>query len=554
MRMDRIADEAAAEWTMDAGVAAALGHDLEVPTDWDSDEATRFIGTLTARFADFRERFFLLPNGRPYATEGFHRAWIAGILRAIFTGSRHMILSPPRHGKSELLVHFCVWLICRDPNVRIMWVAGNTEIASDMVTLVRLQLEENGPLLEAVLPPNQTFRPTTRGGTTWTNSRFKVANRTAIALKASTMVAIGRNGKILSRDADFIVCDDIEDDSSVNLPSARSQTRNWVTTTLESRKEDHTGFVIIGSRQHPDDLYSYLLDDPLWSSRVDAAHDPACTEDPGVPEAHGDCMLFGSHRSYEWLLGKKRSAQALGLEGVYEMVYLNSPRPEGILVFDREVIETTYDLGRDIGFDGVPPDRQIVAGLDPSATGYQSGFCWAWSQSEGVSYMVDLDNHLGGGIDVALALFRDWLDAYNVHHWVIEENGFQRAIRADPKVREWASDSGVYLEGHQTQGFNKLDDNYGVGAMMRLFREGKVNLPYGTSVAREKVNLYTHQMVHFSDDVTKRNRSRTDVLMASWFPTKVIRRWQKEFVAQMSVTYEPSFLGYDTDRSNTPPW
>ena len=73
------------------------------------------------------------------------------------------------------------------------------------------------------------------------------------------MVAVGKGGKILSRDCDLIIADDIEDHSTTIQPSAREQTRQWWTTTLSSRKEEHTAIVVIGSRQHPEDLYNFCL-------------------------------------------------------------------------------------------------------------------------------------------------------------------------------------------------------------------------------------------------------------------------------------------------------
>ena len=53
--------------------------------------------------------------------------------RNIENGGNLMILSPPRHGKTELLIHFAIWQICRNPNVRIMWVGGNEDIAKNAV-------------------------------------------------------------------------------------------------------------------------------------------------------------------------------------------------------------------------------------------------------------------------------------------------------------------------------------------------------------------------------------------------------------------------------------
>ena len=80
-------------------------------------------------FKGFRDRYFLTERGKPFETADFHMRWIDSILDAIENGGQQMILSPPRHGKTELLIHFCVWLICRNPNIRIMWVGGNEDIA-----------------------------------------------------------------------------------------------------------------------------------------------------------------------------------------------------------------------------------------------------------------------------------------------------------------------------------------------------------------------------------------------------------------------------------------
>jgi len=54
--------------------------------------------------------------------------------------------------------------------------------------------------------------------------------------------------------------------------------------------------------------------------------------------------------------------------------------------------------------------------------------------------------------------------------------------------------------------------------------------------------------VYFS---SAQNKSRTvgtksDIVMASWFPMKTIRRLQKERLATMGMDYSPSFSGYET--------
>ena len=179
---------------------------------------------------------------------------------------------------------------------------------------------------------------------TMTSTEFTVGTRTVPGIKSPTMVAVGKGGKILSRDCDLIIADDIEDHSSTMQPASRENTRNWWTTTLSSRKEEHTAMIVIGSRQHYDDLYSHLLDNESWETTVEEAHDTACTKTDWNEEDHKDCMLWSSKRSYKWLMDRKRAAETTGGRAIYEMVYLNVAIPEGLSLFSREEIEAADSL------------------------------------------------------------------------------------------------------------------------------------------------------------------------------------------------------------------
>ena len=90
---------------------------IEKKKDWKTPEEA--IKALE-KFEDFRNRYFQTETGDVYETADFHKKWIASILKAIDEGGEQMILSPPRHGKTDLLTHFAVWQICKNPNVRIM--------------------------------------------------------------------------------------------------------------------------------------------------------------------------------------------------------------------------------------------------------------------------------------------------------------------------------------------------------------------------------------------------------------------------------------------------
>ena len=505
------------------------------------------------KFEDFRDRYFQTETGDPYETADFHKKWIKSILQAIDEGGEQMILSPPRHGKTDLLTHFAVWQICRNPNVRIMWVGGNEEIAKNAVGAVVDHLEHNEKLIEDFCGPGQTFKPKNRSGKSWTSGQFTIATRTVTGIKSPTMVAVGKGGKILSRDCDLIIADDIEDHGTTIQPSAREQTRQWWTTTLSSRKEEHTAIVIIGSRQHPEDLYNFLLENPQVTTIVEEAHSTECVLPELDIEAHIDCMLWKNKRTYKWLLSRLQAAETTGGKAIFEMVYLNKAFVDGITMFDVEEVDLCRDVNRTIGH--IPAGTRLIAGLDPASTGFQACFLWAVNTDTGKMYMVDIENEQGGGIIQAKETIKKWYEKYNLAHWVIEENGFQRAIRQDKDLKEYCARMGIYLEGHQTQK-NKFDPIFGVGSMRELFKEELISLPYGSAESDTKSNIYRRQLIYFSTGANKQSgrNNKSDVVMASWFPMRVIRRLQKERLAEVGLDYKPSFGEWNLSDMNESPW
>ena len=523
---------------------------LEKKKDWTTPkEAIKALD----KFEDFRNRYFQTETGDQYETADFHKKWIGSILQAIDEGGEQMILSPPRHGKTDLLTHFAVWQICKNPNVRIMWVGGNEEIAKNAVGSVVDHLEHNEKLIQDFCGPGETFKPKSRSGKSWTSGQFTVANRTVTGIKSPTMVAVGKGGKILSRDCDLIIADDIEDHSTTIQPSAREQTRQWWTTTLSSRKEEHTAIVVIGSRQHPEDLYNFLLENPQMEKIVEEAHSTECVLPENDVELHKDCMLWSSKRSYKWLLSRLQAAETTGGKAIFEMVYLNKAFVDGITMFDVEEVDMCRDVNRTIG--QIPAGTQLIAGLDPASTGFQACFLWAVNTETGKMYMVDIENEEGGGIIQAKDTIKKWYEKYHLAHWVIEENGFQRAIRQDKDLKEYCARMGIYLEGHQTQK-NKFDPIFGVGSMRELFKEELISLPYGSAESETKSNIYRRQLIYFSTGASKQSgrNNKSDVVMASWFPMRVIRRLQKERLAEVGLDYEPSFGEWDLSDMNESPW
>lgn len=481
---------------------------------------------LADHFSAFRTRYFQTPDGKPYLFPTHQRRWLVAILRTMIHGSKLEILSPPRHGKSELLAHFCVWLIvCVNPNIRIMVIGGNEDIASNSVGMVKDQLEDNEQLVQE-LCPSVSYKPGYKDGDPWTNTKFTVNTRTVAGIKSPTMIAIGRGGKILSRDADLIICDDIEDGESTYSADQREKTRRWWAITLLSRKEERTGLVVIGSRQHPDDLYGHILVDSAWVHIVEQIHNEDCPLEPEDLNAHTSCMLWPEVRTYRYMRDMMRDP---AVRPHFAMVYMNQPQDSETSTFPRDLVDSCQDR-RTTGQYPDEPAVRLIAGLDPAGTGYQASFLWAINQQTGDRYAVDMDNRLGGGIQRVREIVSKWFETYGVRWWVIEENAFQSAILRDEMLEKYALENSITIEGHSTGG-NKWDPQLGVSTLATWMTQGKLWIPWGDADTEAKFTEYRRQLINFSREY--RSRNKTDVVMASWFPEARIQEWIESWSREM---------------------
>lgn len=537
-------------------------------TWWELDES--HIAGLVADFSDFRARFFRTPRREGFLTPEFQAKWVASILTALVTGGRQVILSPPRHGKSEMLIHVCTWMVCNWPDIRIIWVGGNERIAQRSVGAVAAHLSQNPDLIETYAGPGGSFRPRAKDGLPWSKSEFTVATRSGL-VKGRTMTALGRGGTLLSLDADILIADDIEDHASTAQPGAREATREWWTSQLESRKEEHTALFVIGSRQHPDDLAGHLLDNDAYSAIVETAHRRDC-EIPSEPDRypeHVECMLFPELRSYTYLMSQKHAAETTGGTGIFQMVYLNESTAKGFQIFTAEIVDPCRSPTHVIGRipkphrpDGTKPEDvgavRLVAGLDPSGSGYQAAVLWAFQiKPELRMWLVDLENREGGGIPAARDIIRRWHDQYRLSHWVIEENLYHGAIVDDEQIVEFSRHNGIRVEAWNTYR-NKADARVGVTSMQPLYADQKIILPYGDGPSQTATDLLRSQLLYY-DTSAPRNRNtrggyKNDLVMASWFPLEVIRRAQQEHHAEMGISYQPSYPGFTGSKWSQAPW
>lgn len=519
--------------------------DQEIPAshfDWTEEH----IPLLIDGFLAFRERFFKTPQRTPYETPGFQRKWARTLLSALIKGGREMILAPQRHGKTMELRHLCMYLIGLDPNIRILWVSAAQKTAEKTTSLMRGIFASNEELIEEYAGVGGTFVPDRKSPHRWTNQEFTVATRTDFDINGPNMQALGREGTILSLDADIIIVDDIEDKNSVNQLGTRENTKEWWDTQLSSRKEEHTGVFIIGSRQHADDLYSYLLANDQYNVTVEQAHDPTC--DVEGFDGHWDCLLFPEVRSYRWLIGQKL---AMRDQARWEMIYQNVARTAGLVVFPEDELKACRSgqyAAREIPRKehGVEGGVRLVGGLDPAISGFQAGVLFAYqTYPELKIWLVDLDNKSGGGASAFESLIRRWYEKYGLAYWVAESNLLGR-LSEYKEIRDLTSRHGIHVQDWHT-GHNKNQEFFGVTSLARLFEHRNIVLPYADSYSEGITDELIGQFAIW-DEANSRNKNRTgykdDLVMACWQAWDPIRRARQDFNAEMGVELG-SYVGFE---------
>ena len=493
------------------------------PTDVGVDKD---IEKCLAQFWKFEHKFFTIGSMQDsFIVEDFHRESIEGMFRAFLWGGRVLILTPPRHGKSEMVLRFIAWLIVMYPNTQILWVAANADLAENMCTKLKGVFQYSAELREAFLPPGKKFGDD--AAPRWRGHSFTLYTRTDHTLTSATFTALGSSATIAGRNADFIGIDDLEERKTVETAELREKSRRKHAEIME-RQESHTGVVTIASRQHPDDIPNHLIAQEgasAWDVHVFPQHDEVgCGIDPDDEEAHVDCMLMPSIRSYADMITIRENIEALGMPGRFPLRYLQKAVPVEGIIFDIPLIrDKCLDRSRGLGM-GELPAMQLVAGLDPASRGVQAAFCWGWDGT--TLHMIDLEATKAGGVLGANKVMADWDDAWDLKLWFHEDNSGQiDAWKHVDLLQDTIQSRNLIIRTHTT-GTNKHDPESGISSMAAWYHSGRISLPYGSAEARKKVNMLLRQLeLWTSDGLTK--RGKTDIKMAHWFPFPNIQKWAR---------------------------
>jgi len=133
-------------------------------------------------------------------------------------GERAILLMAFRScGKSTLVGLFCAWLLWRDPNLRIMVLAAESNLAGKMVRNIKKIIERH-PFTKGLKPNNPDQ---------WASDRFTIKRE--MEMRDPSVLAAGITSNITGSRADLIIYDDVEVPNTSDSAEKRENLRERLT-------------------------------------------------------------------------------------------------------------------------------------------------------------------------------------------------------------------------------------------------------------------------------------------------------------------------------------
>lgn len=172
-------------------------------------------------------------------------------------GARIAKAAPRGNAKSTLSsLILPLWCLLFSKRLFIIIISDTTGQADEFLEFIKAELEINERLAED-FPQIVTEGPRWKVG--------QILTRNGIQLRCFGKGKRMRGIRHGSRRPDLVLCDDLEDDESVDSPEQRSKQEKWFFRALMKIGARDTVFIVIGTILHYDSLLAKLLNRPGWS-------------------------------------------------------------------------------------------------------------------------------------------------------------------------------------------------------------------------------------------------------------------------------------------------
>jgi hypothetical protein len=351
--------------------------------------------------------------------------------------------------KTYILCAWCVWLLLRDPDKKILFISMNTNRAKEAVRLMR-QIINSLPVC-AHLVPKEDYRDNA--------DRFDVGAVTRPA-KDPSIAAYGVGSAVAGTHPDVIVADDTE--TKENSLSATNRERLLAAYfEFESMIQPGGTIVHMGTPQSGDSCYNTLAKDyrlKRWPCRFPRLDDPKACKNIAtwMLDKVRDNPLLAGEPSYPERFGEEALQEKLAILGPYHFA-LQMMLDTGLADSDRyplkcrnlivmscsdkqapaNVVWGTANKLKDIRCPGLADDafygpayteatylpyQKGIMFVDPAGGGGDKTAYAVLKGLKGIVYLLDAGGLVGGHSDVVLEKLAKVAHRWGVKRVLVETN------------------------------------------------------------------------------------------------------------------------------------
>lgn len=163
----------------------------------------------------FQQFVWLWNRSQGQGTPKLHLEIAGWLGQRWISGDRRLLLLCFRSaGKSTLIGLFCAWLLLHQPDLRILILSAENDLAKKMVRNVK-NIVERHPLTFDLVPDRNIQ---------WASDQFTV--KRSLVLRDPSLLARGVASNITGSRADVVICDDVEVPNTCRTPARRDELRD----------------------------------------------------------------------------------------------------------------------------------------------------------------------------------------------------------------------------------------------------------------------------------------------------------------------------------------
>jgi hypothetical protein len=212
---------------------------------------------------------------------------------------RLCVAMPPQHSKSSIVtLAYSCWLICRNPNRRILIVNAEKELSTSFGIDIRKLFYNIAPYFDLQISNVKSSS---------THLKFEKNGQ----LCNGEIRLTGATGSITGHPADIIIVDDpykgLEDEFT---PTQLRKKWNWFSSLIEQRLRTSSKLVLLHTRWHSEDIQGQLLADEYQRSKYYFVEFPAIDEN--------NQPLWHEYYDIDFYLDKQRTMGERQFQAIYQ--------------------------------------------------------------------------------------------------------------------------------------------------------------------------------------------------------------------------------------------